>query len=256
MVACPDYNDGAELEETLRDLTALHPGVLSVAVVPVGLTGYREGLAPLRMFKPEEARKVLSLIAGLQQQWRQQQGISLVYAADEFYLLAGETVPASDNYDGFPQLENGVGLVRLFLDSWAEVKGALPSRLSQNRQLLLITGKSAQPILEPIADELNGVDKLQVQVVPVPNRFFGESVTVAGLVTGRDIISTVKAKARDLNLPAAAVCIPSVMLKKGEKVFLDGVTLKQLTEELKLPVKVVDLENQAADLVGIIREMA
>lgn len=250
VVVCPGYNDGVELERTLRDLTGLYPGVCSIAVVPVGVTAFRNSLQQLQLFDNSKAAEVISLVERISQKFRQEYELSLVYAADEFYVLAGQTVPESALYDEFPQLENGIGLVRLMLDSWTEEQKKLPASLAKPGKLLLVTGKSAQGILEDIAEGLNQVTGLKTQVVAVINQFFGDTVTVAGLVTGSDIIGALK----DMHEQVAStlVCIPSVMLNSTREVFLDGKTPSELEEAIGLPVKIIDLNKGLADLTDIL----
>jgi putative radical SAM enzyme (TIGR03279 family) len=268
IVATPELNDGMELERTLRELGGLYPGVQSIAVVPVGLTGYREGLYPLRLFAPEEAALLIKQVENFQLQFQAKFGRYLVYAADEFYLLANQAIPPAEYYEDFPQTENGIGLIRLFLDSFNLEKSKLPASMDQTIQLLLVTGKSAKKVLTNLAKELEQVNKLKVEVISVPNRFFGETVTVAGLVTGQDIAYTLANHlAADANLKANAeananananansvICIPSVMLKAGEEVFLDGMTLNELANQLGRPIRIIDLTPQADDLIELILE--
>ncbi len=256
VVAAPGINDGPELDRTLRELGALYPAVQSIAVVPVGLTRYREQLYPLKLFTPEEALAVIRQVEAFQRQFRDQHRRYLVYAADEFYLLAGRAVPPASHYEDFPQTENGIGLVRLFLDSFTAEKPRLPASLNRKTRLILVTGKSAEKILTGMAEELNLVGKLEVDAVSVPNRFFGETVTVAGLVTGQDIARTLEGyfagKKAD---EGTVVCIPSVMLKSGEEIFLDGMTVEELAAQLGRQVRILEMDRQAEDLVDTVLEL-
>ncbi|HEX3030906.1 MAG TPA: DUF512 domain-containing protein [Bacillota bacterium] len=250
VVVCPGYNDGAELERTLKDLAGLFPGVCSVAVVPVGVTAFRKDLPALRLFNASQAAGVINLVEGMAASFRREHGISLVYVADEFYVLAGKQVPPCELYDEFPQLENGVGLVRLLLDSWTREQQNLPQALTTPMKFLLVTGKSAQGILEGIAGGLKRVNGLEAQVVPVSNSFFGDTVTVAGLVTGGDIITALQAV--NCEQEASVVCIPSVMLNSTGEFFLDGRTPAELQAETGFTVQIIDLNRGVADLTDLV----
>lgn len=257
IVVCPGINDGPELARTLEDLGKLFPAVRSIAVVPVGLTGFREGLPTLRLYTPKEASQVLELVDQYREQFAQRLCTALAYCADEFFLLAGRPIPSAEYYEEFPQTENGVGLTRLFLDSFARNFPLLPASLQRDVRLVLVTGRSAQKILAAVAEQLNQVGRLEVNLVGVNNTFFGETVTVAGLLTGGDISRSLKQylaeDSADQTKPI--VCIPSVMLKAGEETFLDGTTISDLRQQLRCPVEVIDLENQADGLIDKIREL-
>lgn len=225
IVLCPGWNDGAELKRTLDDLQTLGECVESTSVVPVGLTAHREGLTPLRAVSPEDARDAIALVTGYER----------VYCADELYLLAGLPLPDADHYDGYPQLENGVGLLTLLSEQWADADTPV-----QVPPQTLVTGAAAAPFLQSL---LKG---LPVRVAAVENRFFGSSVTVAGLVTGRDIAQLLK----DMDL-GARVLIPSVMLRHESDVFLDGMTVGELAEALGVPVIAVPPDGAAlAEALG------
>ncbi len=246
VVLCPDINDGAELKRTIEDLAGLWPEVQSMAVVPVGVTKYRQGLYNLRTFTQSEASQVIDLVEGYQQEFLEQWGDSFVYASDEFYVMAGKPIPPTENYGNFPQTENGVGLARLFLDEWDSIKDDLPQRISSNHRVTLVTGTSGAAILQQVVDGLNQIKDLQVDLEVVKNQFFGESVTVTGLLTGGDIIKALKNK----NL-GDAVILPSVMLRDGEEVFLDDVTVSDVADKIQTPVEVVDgPENLVEVLLG------
>lgn len=235
VVLCPDINDGAELKRTIEDLAGLWPAVQSMAVVPVGVTKYREGLYNLRTFTQKEAGQVIELVEGYQQRFIEQWDYPFVFASDEFYVMAGKTIPPTEKYGDFPQTENGVGLARLFLDEWASVKDDLPESLPNNRSVTLVTGTSGAAILQQVVDRLNQVEGLQVHLAVVKNHFFGESVTVTGLLTAGDIIQALK----DKHLGNALI-LPSVMLRDGEEVFLDDLTISDVAHKLQAKVQVVD----------------
>ncbi|WP_156896742.1 DUF512 domain-containing protein [Desulfovirgula thermocuniculi] len=243
IVLCPGLNDGGELERTLNDLLSLWPAVRSVAVVPVGLTRYREGLYPLRPFSPREARLVLEEVHRWQERCLSRWGQAVVYASDEFYLLAGEEVPPAWRYDDFPQTENGVGLVRLFADEWAGLLCRLPRAIERGRSLTLVTGELAAGLLGRVVERLNGVQNLRVDLAVVPNRFFGEQVTVAGLLTGRDICEALRGRelGETVVLPGAAVRLPEGLL-------LDDLTLDELSRRLSRPVVLAGSPKELLDI--------
>ena len=231
VVLCPGVNDGPELERTLTDLSGLWPAVASVALVPVGLTSFRAGLKPLCSFGPEDAAKLLDQVAAWQGKLKRDLGDPLVYAADEFYLLAHRDFPTADEYGGFPQTENGVGLVRLFLDQWDEVRLDLPRRLFQPLRLTVATGRLAASVLAPVVRELNQIDNLQVELITVENNYFGGAVSVAGLLTGSDIL----AACRDLTRGDILV-LPAAMMRREEPVCLDGIMPWELAQQLDVTV--------------------
>ena len=230
IVLCPGINDGEELRRTLADLAGLWPAVASVAVVPVGLTRFQQNRTALRPFRREEAGALVRWLTAEQERFIADWGEPFLYAADEFYVLSGLEPPEAARYGAFPQLENGVGLVRLFLDEWAAVAPTLPPRLPE-RQVTVVTSVSAAGFLRRVVRRLNLISGLTVRLAVVENRFFGGAVTVAGLLTGSDLLEQLQpGSIGDL------LIIPKVMLKKDEAIFLDGITLAQLSERLGKPV--------------------
>lgn len=248
VVLCPGFNDGPELDRTISDLAELGPAVLSIAVVPVGLTNVRANLPVLRMVTPEEARGIIALVRPWQERFEKEYGEALVYLADEIYLLAGLEIPPAEHYAGFPQIENGVGLTRQFYDSFAEEAAGLPEKIAAPKRITMVTGVSGELVLKPVTERLNLIHNLSVTVKAIPNRFFGETVTAAGLLTGQDVAAELKGQ--DLG---DLVLVPSVMCRRNERVFLDGMTPEELAEQLKVPVAVVDLDYGAMDLIEIIK---
>ncbi len=244
IVLVPEVNDRNELDRTISDLAKLWPQVRSIAVVPVGLTKFRTKLSPIRSFTENEAIQVIKQVEVRQEQFRQEFDYPLVFLADEFYVNGKMKLPATKSYEDFPQLENGVGLVRLFLDSFKEQKKYLPDKFSSLKKVTFITGVSAAKIIQEVTNELKFIQNLNVSIKVIVNHFFGETVTVAGLVTGSDIIEQCKS----VTLGDFAF-IPSVMLKSGEKVFIDGTSIEHLEKEIGVPVIIVDLEHGAKDLV-------
>lgn len=245
VVLCPGMNDGEVLDRTIADLYALRPHILSLAVVPVGLTRYRPADGrPLRTFTPAEAEGVVAQVAGWQQRSRRQTGSGFVYLADEFYLAAGKPIPAYDEYDGFPQLENGIGLVRAFLADWQAAAPAIRAR-SAPLYLDVVCGRSAAIILEPLLKELD-IANIKPRLVPVINQFFGSSVTVTGLLTGGDIMASLAS----LPGPRDGVILPGVALRKGENVFLDGLNPSAVADRLATTVRVAFSAGELKQLLA------
>jgi len=249
IVLCPDINDGDELVRTIRDLSSLWPRVRSIAIVPVGLTRHRENLRILRKINSAEAAGLIDRVREYQREFMQKFGSPLVYLSDEFYVIAGREFPKAEFYGGYPQLENGVGLVRLFYDSFVEESSRLPEALHKAKKIAIVTGVSGDYVLRPIAERLNRIKNLHVELVSVFNEFFGGHVTVAGLLTGRDVLKVLKKRpSRDM------VLLPSVMCKRDEPVFLDGTAPGDLEKELNVPVRVINIDEGAKQLIDVIME--
>ena len=237
VVLCPGINDGGELERTVKDLGRLFPAVQSIAVVPVGLTDRRESLFPLRRVTPNEAAAIVDWIAAWQDGFRRRYGRGLVYGADELYLLAGRPLPPAPCYDDFPQTENGIGLARLFLDSFTATLAAVNRRQVAWPRVAIATGTLAAPLLEEvIARVRQKVDGLAVRVVPVTNHFFGPPVTAAGLLTGQDLLEGLGDAAAWVQEKNGIILLPDVMLKRDAPVFLDDLTPDDLAVALGVPV--------------------
>ncbi|AEG61149.1 DUF512 domain-containing protein [Desulforamulus ruminis] len=244
MVLCPGINDGQELERSIRDLSGLWPQVHSLAAVPVGVTKYRDGLFHLRPFSPKEAGDVVAIIENYQRRFMERWDYPFVYASDEFYLLAGKPIPLAERYADFPQTENGVGLSRLFLDEWDALEPELPSRMEPSRSITMVTGVSGSLIMKPVVERLNRIQGLQISLEVIANSFFGQTVTVTGLLTGQDIIKALKGKELgDL------LILPSVMLRQGEEVFLDDFTVTQVSQELQMPIEVVEGPREMVEIL-------
>lgn len=247
IVLCPEINDGQELDRSIAELAGLWPQVKSIAIVPVGLTGYRSELFKLRKCSPAEAERLIDKVHNCQQEFIRKFETPLVYLADEFYVMAKQAFPAAEFYGEYPQLENGVGLVRLFYDSFAEKQADLPDALGKKLRVALVTGSSGEYILKPVVERLNKINNLHTEPVAVENKFFGGHVSVAGLLTGRDVINKLREKPGfDL------ILLPSVMCKRDEPVFLDGKTPEDIENELGVPVVVVNLDDGAEDLIKVI----
>lgn len=240
IVLCPGYNDGDELSRTLNDLMGFYPQMASVSVVPVGLSKYREGLAKLDKFDAEGARETLSIIGGIQAQMRSQYGTNFVYASDEFFLLAGEALPDSSYYDGFPQIENGVGMMTDF-------KEGLDAALSEAcavrgngvpRRVGIITGRLAADFMRDCAQKASAACGVELSVYPVTNDFFGEDITVSGLITGADII-------RQVPPGADRYLIPENMVRSHTHDLLDDVTTEDIEKALQAEVRIVPVDGAA-----------
>jgi len=236
MVLCPGINDGAELERTLRDLTALQ-NAECIAAVPVGLTAHREGLYDIKPYDKESALKVIEIIDRFGEECTRKYGERRVFAADEFYIKAEKTLPEADYYEEFLQLENGVGLVPLLKSEVDQALDMCDETVKEKRKITIATGEAAYPFITEMVDKcLKKWDNLECRVKAIRNNFFGSSVTVAGLVTATDIIEQLKGE--DLG---DELLIPAVMLRDGGDMFLDSITLEDLSE--KLGIKITPVEN-------------
>ena len=243
VVLCPGINDGQYLKQTIEDLGQFAPQVRSLAIVPVGLTKYREGLADLRSFTAEEAKEVIAMVENYQTQFKDSIDSNFVYLADEFYLLAGEEIPARNYYDEFPQLENGIGMVRLLRDEFEELKSDLPKQIENERKISLITGELGFKSLKPIIQRLNEIDNLELEALVMENDFFGSQVTVTGLLTAQDILKQLQETESDLG---DLMLVPDILLN-DDNLFLDDLSWEQFKE--KTDQKVIKVDTTAQDLV-------
>ena len=246
IVSCPGINDGPALDRTLRELGALHPAVGSVAVVPVGVTRFREGLCRIDPYTPAQAAAVLDQVEAFAASFLKKHSTHLAWCSDEFYLLAGRPLPEKGYYEDMAQLENGVGMLRLLISQAAmaledmELEEAPPP-------FAIATGVSAAPFLQKIVDMCREkCGNIIGNVYPVLNCFFGETITVSGLITGRDLIEQLKGRALGERL-----LIPDSMLRAGERIFLDDVTVEQVEEALGVPVTALTADS-GFDLVDAI----
>ena len=242
IVLCPGLNDGETLRRSIDDMLELFPAAQSLAIVPVGLTRHRDGLYPLRNYTPQEARRLIDEIETLQARLLARLGTRFVFLADEWYTMSGITLPKYEAYEGFVQIENGVGLLRLFE---GEMLDALEGRtpLKQPRRFLMAGGVSAEPFFRDSYRQLLPYG-ITIDTRAIENHFFGESVTVGGLVTGNDLIGQLKGE--DFG---RALLIPRAMLKADEEVFLDGVTLQDA--EAALNTRILPVAT-GEDLVEIV----
>lgn len=247
IVLCKGINDGAELEFSIKELMKYLPGLESVSVVPVGLTKYREGLYPLEPFTKEDARKVLETVHRYQKECYGKYGLHFIHASDEWYILAKEELPEEERYDGYLQLENGVGMLRLFLTEFEEAmlqvrKGfphaqntADPAEMPARRCVSIATGFLAGPYIKRMAERMmQEFPWLTVYVYLIRNDFFGEMITVSGLLTGQDIMAQLKGKPL-----GECLLLPQNMLRSGEDVFLDDFHVPDLEKALQVPVNIV-----------------
>lgn len=249
VVLCPGINDGAELDRTLRDLASLAPHALSVALVPVGLTRYREHLFPLRPYTQAEARAIVAQAEAFQRDMLAAHGTRFVFPSDELYQIAGLPIPEAEAYEEFPQFENGVGLLARLRDEFREAH-ALARRLDPEdaeivpRRVIMATGTSVAPFMRELLDACP-VPGVTVDIRPIVNRFFGETVTVSGLITGQDLVAQLKGAQAD------EILITESMLREGEDVFLDDMTLIQAQEALGIRIRPVP--DDGADLLDALR---
>jgi putative radical SAM enzyme (TIGR03279 family) len=237
IVLCKGVNDGDELERSIKDLTGYIPNLRSVSVVPVGLSKYREGLYPLEPFDKKDAEKVIDLIEYWQQKVYSEHGIHFVHASDEWYFTAGRDFPEADRYDGYIQLENGVGMMRLLIDEFDEAfKEAVQDNAEEiaaiDREISLATGRLVYPYIKEMAERVMSVAPLlKIHVYEIINEFFGERITVSGLLTGQDIIGQLRG--RDLG---SRLYLPENLLRSGDNVLLDDVTTDDIERELGVEV--------------------
>ena len=245
IVLCKGVNDGKELAYTIEQLSKYAPVMQSVSVVPVGLSKYRDGLYPLEPFTKEDACEVIDLIEKWQKINYERHGIHFIHASDEWYILAERELPEEGRYDGYIQLENGVGMLRLLRE---EVMDALAEKTDDGKEeeISIATGRLPYPYLEKLVREIEKVyPGRNVHVYPIRNDFFGESITVAGLITGQDLIAQLKDKTLGDRL-----LLPAVMFKSGEEVFLDDITKTQAEDALQIPINIV--KSSGYDLVSAI----
>ncbi len=240
LVVCPEWNDGEELLRSMQDLAALAPAVESVAVVPVGLTKYRDGLTPLRPFTEQESCRILDMVTRFGDEQVLKTGNRLIYPADEWYVQANRSIPNEDFYGEMSQLENGVGLVALLRAQFAEALENRESDRAEGTDTVLATGVAAAPILRELVETACvAIENIHARVVAINNDFFGEHITVAGLVTGGDLRRQLQ------GIPCERVLIPDCMLRHEGDRFLDDVTPEELAAELGVKVEVISTDGDA-----------
>ena len=245
IVLCKNINDGDELDFSLQQMDRYAPVLQSVSVVPSGLTRYREGLYPLEPFTKEDAEKVLDQIERWQTRFFEKYGLHFVHPGDEWYLLAGRPIPPEEQYDGYLQLENGVGMMRLLMEETKEYLNSLDGD-ERRRNVSVATGTAAAPLLRQVAQQIQSrFPNVSCHVYAVPNRFFGEQITVAGLLTGQDLQDYLKQQELGDNL-----LLTSHMLRSGARVFLDDMTVEELENSLQIPITIV--ESGGRDLINAV----
>lgn len=231
LVLCPGINDGGELEYSLNELAGLYPAVQSIAAVPVGLSDHREGLYHIDPYTRETAGEVIDLINRFNENFKEKHGTVIAYAADEFYLKAEREIPDEDYYNGFPQLENGVGM-------WALLRSEFKDALNEctitalDRKVTVVTGEAAYPLISELSRKAeNKIKGLSVQVVAAKNHLLGSMITVSGLLCGRDIATAVEG----LDLGEELIIPPNCLRSEGD-MFLDDMTVEELSDKLKIRV--------------------
>ncbi len=239
IVLCRGVNDGAELERSIKDLYGYLPNLQSVSVVPVGLTKFREGLYPLEPFEPDDACRVIDLIEEWQKKAYEEFGLHFIHASDEWYLLAGRELPEEGRYDGYLQLENGVGMLRLLITETDETIAELDRTEDIKRNVSLVTGMLAYPAVKGICDRLTDIyPGLDIHLYAIRNDFFGERITVTGLLTGRDIIAQLDGR----NL-GEELLLPQSMFRSGDTLMLDDTYLSDISEALQVRANIVKSEG-------------
>ena len=251
IVLCKGINDGKELERSIRDLYTFLPYLQSVSIVPVGLSKHRDGLYPLEPFTKEDAIEVLDMVHKWQEKAVKEYDLHFIHASDEWYLLAEKELPQEDNYDGYLQLENGVGMLRLFGNEFfsglEEIKQEVGGeKLVHKEELSVMTGRLAYPIIKDLADKLmEQVEGLKIHVHAIRNDFFGERITVSGLLTGIDIMT----QGKELPL-GERLLLPQNLLRSGTEVLLDDYTLDDLKKSLQVPIDIV--KSSGYDFIQVI----
>ncbi|MCC5621089.1 TIGR03279 family radical SAM protein [Nostoc sp. CHAB 5715] len=236
VVVCPGINDGKHLEQTLKDLASFHTGevptVASVAVVPVGLTRFRPPEDELIPVTREKAKEVIFQVQILSRQFRQKLGSSVVWLADEWFLIAGEELPSESEYEEYPQIDNGVGSIQLFIKQFATVAAELlPPKVYPQRKFTWIVGNAVEKAFQPILKRLNFVEGLEVNMCALYSDYWGQTISVTGLLTGHDLLLNLKGQ--DLG---DGILLPNVMLKNGESVFLDDMSIEELADKLNTKI--------------------
>ncbi len=240
IVLCPGINDGINFERTLRDLSCLGPNIKSIGVVPVGITKHREGLFPLKPFEPGDAADAVNIVEKWQRTFQRRYKSRVVYASDELYLKAGLSMPPTAAYEGFPQLENGVGMMALFQEQFERALNKSVHSYRKPNIISIATGVAAADFIKRLRGKIKmGPGHKNVLVYPIANKFLGETIDVSGLVTGGDLIAQLRGKELGRKL-----IIPENMLKSGEEIFLDDVSVSEVSRELNIEVEVCPVEGK------------
>lgn len=239
IVLVPDVNDGEELDRTLMDLSKLYPSVKSIAVVPIGITKYREHLEKVKNFDSKRAKDILIYFEHIQKKFLSTLGSRFVFPSDEFFALSDSPLPSAEEYEGYPQLENGVGLMKSFQEEVIEELKNVSDEDSVDKKIIIATGTLAFEFMKNIASEVEKKYRdLDLQVIPITNNFFGENITVSGLITGIDLIERLK------GLDVDKIMIPRSMMKSGEDIFLDNLTVVDVEKELEIPIIITEVSGK------------
>jgi putative radical SAM enzyme (TIGR03279 family) len=242
LVMCPEMNDGPHLDRSITDLVALRPTVASISVVPVGLTKFNNmvrtaGLPDLRPYRPDEAAAIVTQVTAWQKRLESEIGEPFVYLSDEWYYLTQQPFPKATHYRGYAQIENGVGMTRKMLDDWARLRRKLPTTIPEPTRITLVTATMAEGILTKIVKDLNRIDNLQVDLLPITNQFFGPLVTVAGLLCGQDILDALQRHAQATPTTAKhLIVLPRIVLDNAGAQFLDDLTVEDFQRQAGDPV--------------------
>ncbi len=258
IVCCKNVNDGEELRRTIEDLSNYLPFMKSVSVVPAGITKYRDGLYPIEPFAKKETEEIIDLIESYQDKIYHQHGTHFIHASDEWYIHAEREFPEEERYDGYIQLENGVGMMRLLINEFKEALEQLihskeyeSLKANLHRTITIAVGKLAYPTIKNFAKQLQEVfPNVILHVCCIRNDFFGETVTVSGLITGQDLVKQLKERQEEGIYLGDTLHITSAMLRTGEDVFLDDVTVTEVERELGM--KVVPVESGGKDFIEAI----
>lgn len=245
IVLCPGINDGEELTRTLNDLCKLKNSVESVAIVPVGITKFRDDDV-LKKITKEQAADVIEKVNEVNKKMKK----NFVFASDEFYIQAEKPFPNYENYGDFVQLEDGVGVSRMLIDDFGDNKHLLPTKLEKPFEFTMITGQLALPSLEPIVREFNKIDNLKVNLYAVKSKFWGADITVSGLVTGQDIIDLLEEK----NITNQLISIPSVMLRADTEEFLDSIKIRDIEQKTQNKITVIRDTYSTIELINLINK--
>ena len=232
IVLCPGFNDGMELQNTIRDIYKFYPYVSSIAVVPVGLTRHRK--LQLQPVTKDIALESIKIVESFQKRSKKNHGEAVVYCSDEMYIKAEKTFPPLKEYGGLSQIENGVGMVPLFINQAKKVR--IPKTLSGEKKFITFTGVSFFPYLRKFIDRITDNENINISLIPIKNEFFGQSVTVTGLLTGRDIIKSLHDNADSCDI----LIVPDVVLREGDNVLLDNVTLRDIEDATGLKAVITD----------------
>ncbi|WP_330204023.1 TIGR03279 family radical SAM protein [Cyanobacterium sp. Dongsha4] len=248
VVVCPNINDGEHLTTTLQDLFSFHngdiPAVISAAIVPVGLTKFRPDKDELIPVSREKAREVIKQVQQLQEEFRKKSGSTFAWLADEWFLIAQEELPPESHYEDYPQIGNGVGSIRQFIKEFGMIAEAkLPSKINQKKEFIWIVGNAVETAFQPLVKKLNQVENLTVELRAFNSIYWGQEITVTGLLTGQDLLYHLEKES--INKP---ILLPSLMLKHDEKKFLDDMTIEELEQKLTTKIYTVKDINQLIDI--------